>query len=114
MLDLEAVKARAEAAFSAEGWHGEIASEWHVVARGGANREWDPQIGYDVDGIEEPDVRGQFAHRAVAEFIAHSREDVLALYTEVERLRAERDARGNDCVEQRPSHYRALRTRRGF
>lgn len=48
-------------------------------------------LGLDIEGPPEPEENGQFALAADAQFIAHAREDVPRLLSEIERLRAERD-----------------------
>jgi hypothetical protein len=88
-LDLEAIKARAEAAT-------------HVSAE---RVEWDasgPVVGYYHGGrwfriLEANSWEGDDVDCAVAEFIAHARTDVPALVAEVERLQyAEAVARSLD------------------
>lgn len=62
---------------------------WAVEPRANANHDWEPQYGYDVRGIEQPDIRGMFAHRAVAEFVAAANPDaILALLAERDALKA--------------------------
>lgn len=70
-LDLDAIKARMEAA-SPGPWHHGERCVWEV---------------YDVVVSDGDDGTGGAIHPGDAEFIAHAREDIPALIAEVERLR---------------------------
>lgn len=76
-IDLDAIKARAEAATPGP-WVREWAFSTHFVVPEAAERVADGNV-----------ARLKAHQRADAEFIAHAREDVPALLAEVERLRRE-------------------------
>lgn len=83
-IDIDAIRARAEAATLGPWFQGREGHRYESERDVYSHRE--PEVN------ESHDIASSVWSSADAEFIAHAREDVPALLDEVERLRTERDA----------------------
>lgn len=99
MIDLEAIKARTDAA-SAGPWRaggGQSDNAYPVRARPS------PAFGSYLEPVFHPGVEGDGGgSRADAEFCAHARTDIPALVAEIERLRA---SLSGSPTEPQPAKY---------